>query len=248
MIVDQARLEIDGIACSIRVNPRSKNLRLKILPHEGLVAVVPPGYDRASVAAALVRYREWIMVAMQRLAGVQRESWQLSRDHLPERVGFLYSGESIQVRYESKLDGGVSYSEKPGGTLLISGQTSNTALCRNVLQLWLKHKAADLLFPELTSLASLYGFSFRRPGIRMQKSRWGSCSTSGTITLNAKLLFLPPHLVRAVLLHELCHTVHMNHSPAFKRLLETYDPDRHLHDMQMKTASYHIPAWAALPV
>ncbi|MBN1279493.1 MAG: M48 family metallopeptidase [Chlorobium sp.] len=245
---ESSKMEIDGIICSVRVHARSKYVRLKMVLHEGLVIVVPPGYDRASVTKVLLRHREWIRAAAERLASVHQELRRISPDLLPESIEILFSGEHIRICYERRFDDGVAYSIDPGGTLHISGKTGSTGLCRAVLQMWLKHKAADLLFPELTRLAMLHGFSFKRSGIRLQKSRWGSCSSSGTITLNAKLIFLPPHLVRSVLLHELCHTVHMNHSPSFKRLLETYDPDRHLHEMQMKTASRHIPVWAVLRV
>jgi len=248
-MTEPARLEIDGISCLIKVHGRSKHVRLKMLPHEGLVAVVPPGYDRKSLMALLLRHREWIRTTAERMALLQPSLQGVSTDMLPKTVRFLFPDEFIQIRYERRDgDGGVFYSEEPGGSLLVSGQTGNNRLCRAVLQLWLKQKAADLLFPELTSLARLHGFSFKRPAVRLQKSRWGSCSSSGTITLNAKLLFLPPHLVHSVLLHELCHTVHMNHSPAFRRLLETCDQDSRCHDIEMKTASRYVPAWAALPL
>ena len=242
MSVSPECVEIDGIPCRVQVHARAKHVRLKMLPHEGLVAVVPSGYDRASLEMLLVRHREWIRNAVERVAILQPDT-----DTLPETVRFLFPDVNIQVLYERKTSDGVAYSEEPEGSLLLSGQTGNIGLCRAVLQLWLKHKAARVLFPELSRLSSLHGFSFKKPGIRLQKSRWGSCSTSGTITLNAKLLFLPPHLVRSVLLHELCHTVHMNHSPAFRKLLESCDADSICHDIEMKTAFRYVPAWAALP-
>jgi hypothetical protein len=72
-----------------------------------------------------------------------------------------------------------------------------------------------LLFDRLKELAAQHGFRYGRAGIRNQKSRWGSCSTRNHISLNIQLLALPGHLRDYVILHELVHTEHKNHSRAF---------------------------------
>jgi len=83
----------------------------------------------------------------------------------------------------------------------------------------LRRKAQSVLPVQLAQLAQLHGFKYSAVKIRKSKSRWGSCSTKGTISLSFYLLLLPEHLVEYVLLHELCHTVQMNHSPAFWALV-----------------------------
>jgi len=72
-----------------------------------------------------------------------------------------------------------------------------------------------LLFGRLKELAAQHGFRYGRAGIRNQKSRWGSCSTRNNISLNIHLLALPGHLRDYVILHELVHTEHKNHSKRF---------------------------------
>jgi len=83
----------------------------------------------------------------------------------------------------------------------------------------LRRKAQSVLPVQLAQLAQLHGFKYSAVKIRKSKSRWGSCSTKGTISLSFYLLLLPEHLIEYVLLHELCHTVHLNHSPAFWALV-----------------------------
>ena len=83
----------------------------------------------------------------------------------------------------------------------------------------LRRKAQSVLPAQLAQLAALHGFKYSAVKIRKSKSRWGSCSTKGTISLSFYLLLLPEHLIEYVLLHELCHTVQMNHSPAFWALV-----------------------------
>jgi predicted metal-dependent hydrolase len=72
-----------------------------------------------------------------------------------------------------------------------------------------------LLFDRLKELAAQHGFRYGRAGIRNQKSRWGSCSARNHISLNIQLLALPGHLRDYVILHELVHTEHKNHSQRF---------------------------------
>ena len=84
----------------------------------------------------------------------------------------------------------------------------------------LRRKAQSVLPAQLAQLAALHGFKYSCVKIRKSKSRWGSCSTKKTINLSFYLLLLPEHLIEYVLLHELCHTVQMNHSPAFWALVD----------------------------
>lgn len=87
----------------------------------------------------------------------------------------------------------------------------------------------------------------RRPGkfsIRNQKSLWGSCSSKNRINLNQKLLFLEPHLVRYVILHELCHIEHRDHSTRFWTSLINLDPFCFTHRRELHNAQWTIPGWA----
>jgi predicted metal-dependent hydrolase len=85
----------------------------------------------------------------------------------------------------------------------------------------LRQKAQSVLPEQLAKLAGLHGFTYSGVKIRKSRSRWGSCSTKKIINLSVYLMLLPEHLIEYVLLHELCHTVQMNHSPAFWNLLNT---------------------------
>jgi len=84
----------------------------------------------------------------------------------------------------------------------------------------LRRRAQSVLPLQLAELARLHGFQYAGVKIRKSWSRWGSCSTKKTISLSLYLMLLPEHLIEYVLLHELCHTVQMNHGPAFWALLD----------------------------
>lgn len=90
---------------------------------------------------------------------------------------------------------------------------------------FLRKLAKTELPQRFEEVASALGFKWNRFFIRSQKTKWGTCSTKGNISLNWRLIMCPPEIVDYIIIHELCHTVHMNHSKAFWELLRTYYPE-----------------------
>ncbi len=95
-------------------------------------------------------------------------------------------------------------------------------LLRKAIILLLRERAKQVLPPLLKELALTHGFSYHKVNIHNAHSCWGSCSGKGTINLSLYLMLLPEKLVTYVLYHELCHTIEMNHSERFWKLLNTY--------------------------
>ena len=112
-----------------------------------------------------------------------------------------------------------------------------------MLQGWLKSAAQERLVPQLLKLAAELKYSVSRVSIRCQRTRWGSCSTRGTVSLNCSLVFLGADVVRYLFLHELAHTKHMNHSANFWRLVEKLEPDYRRLDRELLAGWRTVPAW-----
>lgn len=161
----------------------------------------------------------------------------------PKKLVLQAIDEKWPVIYRFNKQQGISLKELKSQQLLVEGLVNDGALCQRILRRWLVSKGKRHLVPWLHALAQEHGFSYNRVQIRCQKTRWGSCSSLGTISLNAKLLFLPPELTEYVLIHELCHTVHLNHSQDFWHLVGQYEPDLPQRRQQMRTALQYVPAW-----
>ena len=89
----------------------------------------------------------------------------------------------------------------------------------------LRKRAAKELPPQLVSLAAAHDITVTRISVRNQRSRWGSCSSTGSITLNWRLILVPDHVRNYVMIHELMHRRELNHSTRFWRHVATACPD-----------------------
>ncbi len=84
----------------------------------------------------------------------------------------------------------------------------------------LRHRAKEYLPARIAHIAAQCNFRYNRLSLRATRSKWGSCSGDNNISLSIFLMILPEELIDFVILHELCHTVHHNHSPKFHALLD----------------------------
>ncbi|HEY9646937.1 MAG TPA: SprT family zinc-dependent metalloprotease [Chroococcidiopsis sp.] len=227
----------------IRVSARAKYVSIKVSHLGEVEIVVPQGFDKGKLPDIIEQRRDWIAKTTQR---VQAERGSLSRESgilLPEKLSLRALAEEWTITYRATP--GASVSLRPTGrhALLVYGAIANTDLCRRVLQRWLSHKALQHFEPWLQQVSQQTQLPFDKVSVRGQKTRWASCSSRKTISLNYKLLFLPPDLVRYVFIHELCHTVHLNHSSKFWGLVAQKLPGYEPIDQEVGKAWRYVPEW-----
>lgn len=112
-----------------------------------------------------------------------------------------------------------------------------SAIKKGIEEAW-RAEAKELLPPRLAELARQLGLRYRSVVVRNTVSKWGSCSARDDISLSVHLMRLPDHLIDYILIHELCHTVHKNHSPKFYALLDRCVGGRHL-QLRKELKQYH---------
>ena len=143
----------------------------------------------------------------------------------PERIALQAVDEEWTVEYEAGNPRHVELIKRGDRTLHVSGAIDRPDVVRQVLARWLTIQAQRHLVPWLHRTADELGFTLKGASVRTQRTLWGSCSHRGTISLNARLLLIPPDMVRYAFVHELVHIRHMNHSRAFCDALAVHVPD-----------------------
>ena len=204
----------------VRESRRARRLTLRMLPPHTLELVVPRGTRPADVAAFVREHRNWIESARGELAA----HYSAGDAALPERVALAAVGESWPVRYEHEPRAR-PICRIAGDALLVRTRDSERGSADGLLRDWLIEQARFHLRPWLLREAHAAGLEPTTVQIRLQRTRWGSCSSSGSISLNAGAMFLAPPLVRYLMIHELCHMVALNHSRRFWRAVERLEPD-----------------------
>jgi predicted metal-dependent hydrolase len=227
-------------AYTLRLSDRAKHIRLTVTPRDGLVVVVPRALRGFDPSNALRQRRDWIEDAQGHFAE-RREALAGGADALlPSTISLSATGEHCPVEYR-RTSASVVSARTTHGALLVSGATDDADACIEALKRWLQRAATERLLPLLAQESERIGLAYTRASVRGQRHRWGACSAAGAITLNRCLLFLPPELMRSVLLHELAHIEHPNHSKSFWHLLSTIDTKAAAHRRAI------AQAWDAVP-
>ena len=234
----------EALSYGVRISARAKRIRITISPRNGLIVVAPRGCGLQRIPAILEEKKEWIVSHLARFAELRRQAAQEPADPLPSVIVLPALGERWQVTYAPTAAKGVTVRTTASGQLAVRGAVGGIHACRRALKRWLTLRSRELLVPLLTRLSAHTGLEYSRAVVRGQRTRWASCSGQGTISLNYKLLFLPGNLVSYILMHELCHTRHMNHAERFWSLVRSFEPACKDHDRELRKAWQLVPAWA----
>ena len=164
-------------------------------------------------------------------------------DALPREVALRSVNRVVRIDYQGSDEGARPGWVDRGDRLVLRSAEQHPDACWPLLRGWLKLIARDTLVSQLNDLAEVLQLKPQKVQIRLQKSRWGSCSSLGTISLNAALMLQTPEQIRYLLVHELCHLRHMNHSRRFWALVARYEPDYRRHDRALNEAWQQTPLW-----
>lgn len=226
-----------GVVFTIRESGRARHLRLQTLPPRTVELVVPKGF-RADIVRDFVReHRDWID-----RAGREMISRYPEPDLRPTTIELRAIDQAVAVRYRIASGARTHFRYRPGELDLFCRDPGH-ADCSGLLRRWLLGEARRVLRPWLEGEARQLGFAPARIHVRLQKTRWGSCSASGAISINAALLLVRPALVRYLFIHELAHLQHLSHSRAYWQAVARLEPGFEALDRELARSWSQLPAW-----
>lgn len=205
-------------------HPRARRYVLR-LRRNGVVRVtIPRGGSMAAGKAFAERQTAWLEHQLQRLTAQPRlpVPWQIGSE-------ILFRGQVVRLEVGPDGSPGMIYLGDESFRLVDSGLD-----LRPMIEQHLRGLAHRELPPRVMELAALHHLAIRRVSVRNQKTRWGSCSRRGTISLNWRLIQAPIFVRDYVIFHELMHVRQMNHSSRFWREVEKVCPDYKAAELWLK--------------
>lgn len=212
------------IAFSLRRQPSRTASRVAIhVDPDGRVLVdAPDSAPLADILMAVKKRSRWISQHVS--AAKARQAHILPREYV--------SGESLRYlgrRYRLKVivdAGAVAGARMRGAFIAVTVPEHALSVIKSTLDTWYRQRAREVFADRLAAVAAPLRWVKQLPPTRLQfmTVQWGSCSPSGRITLNPLLVKAPRESIDYVLLHELCHLLHHNHSPKFYRTLDRHMP------------------------
>lgn len=239
MSIDDPDNDIE-LEWQLRVSRRARYARLRIVPFGGLEVVIPARFPRNQVAGLVAQHADW---ARQQLA---RQAQLRSAIRLPLTLALAFDDSNTPIRYHGAgqaLQGDL-FARSDVEHIDIHPSEQRAAI--RDLRRWVRRRARLSLPPLLDRVSAQTGLGYNRVSIRSQKSRWGSCSSRGNISLNDQLLFVPSDVVEYLMIHELCHTRHLNHSAAFWNLVQRHCPGYRGHEKLLGDSRNLVPDWFLL--
>jgi predicted metal-dependent hydrolase len=221
-------LEVAGRAVEIKRRPYKRSLALTVKMNGKICVSAPKGVSTAKIRDFVLKHGEWIDSNLSKYE-VVRQAYPKKR--MVEGEMFPFLGEALSLTFEpcagkprfeirdGKLVCGVRREVWHG----FDPHAPHPELLQPLAAFY-KAKARDVLSESVQVYASRLNLFPRGVSFRAQRTRWGSCSSRGRISLNWKMIIAPRDVVDYVVIHELSHLKHYNHSSAFWSLVETQSP------------------------
>lgn len=197
-----------GIDYTIRRSDRARRVRVTVHPEGEVEVVLPRRAREREAAAAVAELRPWIE---RRLAEAV-----VLRERIAARGATVpYLGAALELVTEP----GRTRVHRRGDALHVPAGDPRPALER-----WYRRSARSEIAPRLDEAVGAIGAEYASLRIANQRTRWGSCSSTGAMSFNWRLLLAPEDVLDYVVWHEACHLRHLDHSPRFWALLERHRP------------------------
>lgn len=200
-----------------------KKLRIVVHPDLSVDVHAPTGYSHDEITKVILSKGRWLVKQLNEVAAFHP---------LPGPYRFL-SGETFLYlgrQYRLRVSEGEKRSAKLKGKYLevVVPDKKDAEAVQACVTAWYRERADDRfgrIMTECLKMVRRHGSVDPSLSIRRMKTRWGSCSATGRVTLNLYLIQVPVHCIEYVVMHELCHLIEHNHSRAFYRLLTMCLPD-----------------------
>lgn len=204
------------------VRSKRKTFAISVGPDKGIVVKIPLHFPAADVEKLVMEKAEWITEKYNQMEEQQKDK---PVHHFESGEVFPYRGTGFVLNLIINRDRKRIMVKKQAGTLLVVSPTSESAVIKDAIEKWYRERAREVITDKVTYFQRFIGKSVGEIRIKEQKSRWGSCSSQGNLNFNWKIVMAPDEIIDYLVVHELCHRLHMNHSKEFWDSVGVIIPD-----------------------
>jgi predicted metal-dependent hydrolase len=230
---------VRGIPIEYRVlkTRRNRYMRLTVSARDGVRISAPYGTPERDLHAMVREKGVWIL---DRLEHFRRQEEAQPRWQYRDGAQILLRGRwtALHVQAWERNAGKISLAEDGVVIRVPRAMRDDEAVLRDLFERWLRRWARQDLPLRLDALAAGMELRYGQVGIRDQRSKWGSCSVRGSISLNMRLMLAPPDVADYVIIHELAHIRELNHSPRFWRIVSRHCPEYREHQRWLREHSW----------
>lgn len=230
--------EAGGVSYTVRRSQRAKRTRI-VVTADKIEVVAPPEVSERNIKAFVDAQQDWIRDAQKRVASRVRTVAGLAPEHYGDGAAIPYQGRHLALALKPTRAKTVRVQIIDEGQLVIYlpaalADSSRSERIRLALERWMKQQAKQHALQMIDKHSARFALQPRSLRIKTQKSRWGSCGARNDINLNWLLMLAPPIVMEYVVVHELCHIRHKNHSKDFWALVAAHMPDYLQHRLWLK--------------
>lgn len=189
-----------------------KTVLITINEHAEVIVRAPWRVSEGQLRAIVEEKQDWILKKRQEIQ--DRNEKRQPRTYGSGLQCPLY-GRAYELDILENANLNICKIHTEGARLILEGPVKEEEQVRELLREWYIRQAREIFAQQAAYYAASMGVSYGTIRIREQKTRWGSCSSKGNLNFNWKLLLAPPRVLDYVVVHELSHLKHMDHSPNF---------------------------------
>ena len=222
-LIHSVQLSEMNVPYILKHSKKAKYLRMQIRNNGELEVVLPRGFKLADAEKFLHNKSDWIKKHVNQRKESQNKFYLLGRE-----IKVTQNYDLFIKRHK------ISFKNNHLDIISPAGSKEDSII---LYKSWLRKLAKKSLTKRVQEIARNLGFKIGKISIRGQKTRWGSCSTSGNLSFNYNLLRFRKEVIDYVIIHELCHLREMNHSKKFWKVVEELCPDYKLLRRELKNHS-----------
>jgi len=210
-------IKFEGFTAQVKRTERKRSVGFRVVDGQVMV-LAPKSISLIGLRSALEAKSEWVL---SKLALQSQREPAVERQYVSGETYTLLDDEFVLIVREGAFKAALV----DGQQLVISVPQAKSEWVRNALERWYKQQAQCHFEERVTHFAHLVGAKPTKVEIKTYRARWGSCNSLGQVQFNWKLMMAPSAVVDSVVVHELCHLLHMHHGPVFWKHVDRVLPN-----------------------